>query len=159
MANQVKTLIQNYFEKTLYENGQHSHIFPSGDDTVLTVVTKTFVFQYMLEHASNQCNQMAISLPTCCSLSLSLALSLSLPQAHIRMLDAFCFLVSFCFVYVSCLWCGPCIGMGTNSHKTCLTHPHLLCLSQDDEWVSEWVRDCWLTPIQQFFSYIMTRTS
>jgi len=45
MANRVKTPIQNYFEKTLYENGQHSHIFLSGDDTVLTVATKTFVLQ------------------------------------------------------------------------------------------------------------------
>ena len=28
-----------------YDNGQHSPIFPSGGDTVLTVVTKTFVFR------------------------------------------------------------------------------------------------------------------
>jgi hypothetical protein len=27
------------------------------------------------------------------------------------------------------------------------------------QWVSEWVNDCCLTPIQQFFSYILARTS
>ena len=27
------------------------------------------------------------------------------------------------------------------------------------EWVSEWVSDCCLTPTQQFFSYIIARTS
>ena len=154
MANQVKTPIQNYFEKALFENGQHSHIFPSGDDTVPTVVTKTWVFRCRIVHAWNQCNQMANIITYMAS---SLSLSLSLSQSHIRMIDAFCFLVSFWFVYVSCLWCGPCICIGTNSHKTCLTQPHFVCLSQDD--MSEWVRDCWLSPIQQFFSYIMARTN
>jgi len=41
------------------------------------------------------------------------------------MFDAFCFLVSFCFVYVSRLWCCACIHVDMNSHKTCLTQPHL----------------------------------
>jgi hypothetical protein len=59
------------------------------------------------------------------------------------MLDAFCFLVSF-FLYLSfvCLWCGACIGAGTNSHKTCLTQPHF-CVPvprwYESEWVSEWL--------------------
>ena len=32
-------------------------------------------------------------------------------------------------------------------------------MQRGSEWVSEWVGDCCLTPIQQFFSYIMARTS
>ena len=109
MANQVKTPIQNYFEKALFENGQHLHIFPSGDDTVPTVVTKTCVFRCRIVHACNQCNQMAISLPTWCPLSLSLSLSLSpslsLPVTYTN--DR-CFLFSglllFCICLLSVVW-------------------------------------------------------
>jgi hypothetical protein len=35
----------NVDDRKKSSNGEHSPIFPSGGDTVLTVVTKTFVFR------------------------------------------------------------------------------------------------------------------
>ena len=140
MANQVKTPIQNYFEKTLYENGQHSHIFPSGDDTVLTVVTKTFVFQYMLEHASNQCNQMAnIITYMVSSLSLSLSLSLSPPVTYTN--DR-CFLFSglllICICLLSVVWS---LYMYRHKLSQNLFNSATFCVPVPRwyEWVSAWL--------------------
>ena len=47
---------------------------------------------------------------------------------HDFWLCIFCFMVSFCFVFVSCLWCGACIDIGMNSHKTLFNPATFLCV-------------------------------